>query len=173
MFLGMQGIGKTTIIELLLNILTGQFYDGPKQLCEETNGILNKTKTVCSYEIIYCSNNTRIFTITLVDTPGFIGSDDSIEDCKLLKYIISKVGKLEAIDNVSYVINNTLTRKTHEPLRVLHNIFSILPKEAFECLSTIITFCDDSNQEIASLNILNEILAGIKYKPSFFIDNQW
>ncbi|KAM9985286.1 hypothetical protein ACTFIZ_008829 [Dictyostelium cf. discoideum] len=170
MFLGMQGIGKTTIIELLLNILTGQFYDDPKQLCED---ILNNTKTVCTYEIIYCSKNTRIFTITLVDTPGFIGSDDSIEDFKLMKYIISKVGKLETIDSVTYVINNTLTRKTYEPLRVLHNIFSILPKEAFECLSTIITFCNDSNQEIGNLNILNEILIGIKYKPSFFIDNQW
>ncbi|KAN0028510.1 hypothetical protein ACTFIV_010355 [Dictyostelium citrinum] len=179
LFLGMEGSGRTTLIELFLNVLTGLIYDGPKQLCEQKplDGS-NKTKTVCSYEIVYCSKDTTMFTIRLVDTPGFIVSDDSMEDCKLLKSILSKSGKkLESIDSVTYVVGNgfieLISRKSYEPLRVLHNIFSVFPKESFECLSTISTFCNDSNQATDSLNILNEILDGIKYKPSFFIDNQW
>ncbi|KAN0030648.1 hypothetical protein ACTA71_009288 [Dictyostelium dimigraforme] len=174
LFLGLKGTGKTTMIELLLNILTGQIYDGPRQLCERKLDALEPTKVVCIYEIVYCSKNTKMFTFTIVDTPGFTDSNDSKEDCNHMKSILSNLGDLERIDNVSYFSSGELTRKSYETLRVLHNIFSVLPKEAFKSsCSTITTFNDKSKQDSDSLNILNEILDGIKDKPSIFINNQW
>ncbi|KAM9999328.1 hypothetical protein ACTFIZ_002896 [Dictyostelium cf. discoideum] len=176
MLLGMTGTGKTTMVEFFLNILTGQVHDPqPQRAIElENKGVgQSKTKGVCRYEIEYYSCNTWMFGITLVDTPGFADSGGIDKDRQHIKSILSAVGKLERIDSVSYVVNGALTRKTLEPLRVLCNVFSILPNEAFQCVSTIITFCDNTNQAGGVRNVLNEMLDGIKDKPAIFIDNPW
>ncbi|KAK5584135.1 hypothetical protein RB653_005742 [Dictyostelium firmibasis] len=174
--LGMTGTGKTTMIEFFLNILTGQIHDpNPQRATDlEDKGIgQSKTKSVCRYEIEYQYNDTWMFGITIVDTPGFADSGGMNKDRQHIKSILSAVGKLERLDSVSYVVNGALTRKTLEPLRVLCNVFSILPNEAFECVSTIITFCDNANQANSVRKVLNEMLDGIKDKPAIFMDNPW
>ncbi|KAN0009176.1 hypothetical protein ACTFIU_006449 [Dictyostelium citrinum] len=176
MLMGMTGTGKTTMIEFFLNILTGQVNDPqPQRATElEDKGIgQSKTKSVCRYEIEYHSSNTWMFGITLVDTPGFADSGGMEKDRQHIKSILSAVGKLERLDSVSYVVNGALTRKTLEPLRVLCNVFSILPSDAFGCVSTIITFCDNANQASGVRKVLNEMLDGIKDKPAIFMDNPW
>ncbi|KAN0028601.1 hypothetical protein ACTFIV_010447 [Dictyostelium citrinum] len=171
--LGMTSVGKTTMIELILNIITGQIND-PKQLratnLEDKNVGIGKsiTKSVCRYDIEYHSENTWMFGITLIDTPGFIDSKDLDKYNQHIKSILSSVvvKKLERIDSVSYVLNGKLIGKIKEQ----SNLFSILPNKALECSSTIITFCDQKNQ---ANQLRNEMTGDIKDKPSIFMDNPW
>ncbi|KAM9958974.1 hypothetical protein ACTFIR_000025 [Dictyostelium discoideum] len=175
--LGMTGVGKTTMIELFLNIITGQVNDDPKQLratnLENKDDIIgvgkSKTKSVCRYDIEYHSENTWMFGITIIDTPGFIDSKDLNKDGRQhIKSILSSVvvNKLERIDSVSLVFNAELIGKIKEQ----STLFSTLLNDTLECLSTIITFSDKKNQ----INqVINEMIDNIKDKPAIFIDNPW
>ncbi|KAK5584223.1 hypothetical protein RB653_005831 [Dictyostelium firmibasis] len=174
LLLGLVETGKTTMIELFINVLCGQI-DNPKQLRSislEQKRVAgqSKTKNVCRYNIEYHSQNTWMFGITLIDTPGLIDSGDSNKDYQRNNSIISMIC-LERVDCIGYVINGDLSkRKTNESSKSLSSVLSILPDEAFECLSTIISFCDDKNQAI---QVRNESHNDIKDKPAIFMDNPW
>ncbi|EGC32234.1 hypothetical protein DICPUDRAFT_98950 [Dictyostelium purpureum] len=175
-FMGMTGTGKTTFIEFILNVLTGQAHSPTTLRAQdiENQGIgESKTNTVCRYEIRYYYGNQWKFGITIVDTPGFADVGGLEKDDQHIKSILNNVGKLENLDSVSYVVNGGLTRKTLEPLKVLCTVFSILPNEALNCVSTIVSFCDNYNQADSVRNILNQMLPGINEKPLLFMDNPW
>ncbi|EGC32233.1 hypothetical protein DICPUDRAFT_98949 [Dictyostelium purpureum] len=175
-FMGMTGTGKTTFVEFILNILTGQVHSPTTLRAQdiENQGIgESKTNSVCSYEIRYYYRNQWKFGITIIDTPGFADVGGLDKDREHIKSILNNVGKLENLDSVSYVVNGGLTRKTLEPLRVLCNVFSILPNEAFNCVSTIVSFCDNNNQADSVRDVLNQMLPGINEKPLLFMDNPW
>ncbi|KAM9997679.1 hypothetical protein ACTFIY_007327 [Dictyostelium cf. discoideum] len=170
---GLIGSGKTTAIELFINILSGQIND-PKQLRSTTleqarKQGQSKTKGVCHYNIEYYSKNTWMFGITLVDTPGLIYSGDTNKDYQYINSIILTLG-LERVDGIVNVMNGSSTRKSNESLNVLSTLLSILPNESIECFSTIIPFCNDQN---LATQIRNETNNNIKDKPAFFMDNPW
>ncbi|KAM9955545.1 hypothetical protein ACTFIW_000450 [Dictyostelium discoideum] len=170
---GLIGSGKTTAIELFINILSGQIND-PKQLRSTTleqarKQGQSKTKGVCHYNIEYYSENTWMFGITLVDTPGLIYSGDTNKDYHYVNSVILTLG-LERVDGIVNVMNGSSTRKSNESLNVLSTLLSILPNESIDCFSTIIPFCNDQN---LATQIRNETNNSIKEKPAFFMDNPW
>ncbi|EGC30524.1 hypothetical protein DICPUDRAFT_83555 [Dictyostelium purpureum] len=160
-FMGMTGTGKTTFIEFILNVLTGQAHSPTTLRAQdiENQGIgESKTNSVCRYEIRYYYRNQWMFGITIVDTPGFADVGGLEKDDQHIKSILNNVGKLESLDSVSYVVNGALTRKTLETLN---------------CVSTMVSFCDNYNQADSVRNILNKMLPGINQKPLLFMDNPW
>ncbi len=177
LFMGMTGAGKTTMVEYFLNILTGQVHAAKtlraKEL-ESTGTAGNSlTSKVCRYEIEYTQENVWICGITLIDTPGFADTGGLEKDKDHVQAILNTVSKLEEVNGVYYVVAGSLTRKTLEPLKVLCNVFSIMPTTAFPCVSTIITFCDNQLQASNVAGVLNEMLRGISARPLLYMDNPW
>ncbi|EGG16726.1 hypothetical protein DFA_07704 [Cavenderia fasciculata] len=176
LFLGITGGGKTTMMEYLLNILTGQL-DSPKNLRAmdlESTGIgESKTKTVCRYDIEYNQGDFYKFGITLIDTPGFADVEGLTKDSAHMTSILKSVGSVPRIDGVMYVVSGTLTRATTDVLKVLCSVFSILPQDSFKCVSTIFTFCDSANQAAEARAVINSVISGMGKRPDFFLDNPW
>ncbi|EGG21899.1 hypothetical protein DFA_01785 [Cavenderia fasciculata] len=176
MFLGVTGSGKSTLVEFILNILTGQL-GSPQTLRAkdlEAAGVgKSKTAEAYRYDIEYVEDDLLMFTLTLIDTPGFADSNGIDKDRGHIESILSSVSKIERLDNVTYVVPISLTRQTLETFSVLCQVFSILPIQAFDCVSTAITFGDNKNQASNVLDVLNEMLPGIKDKPATFINNPW
>ncbi|KAN0028695.1 hypothetical protein ACTFIV_010544 [Dictyostelium citrinum] len=170
---GLIGSGKTTAIELFINILSGQIND-PKQLRCRTleqprKQDKSKTKGVCHYNIEYYSENTSMFGITLVDTPGLIYSGDTNKDYQYVNSLVLALG-LERVDGIVNVMNGSKNRKSNESLNVLSTLLTILPNESIDCFSSIIPFCDNQDQ---ATQVRNETINSIKDKPAFFMENPW
>ncbi|EGG21897.1 hypothetical protein DFA_01783 [Cavenderia fasciculata] len=158
-FMGRSGVGKTTLLEFFLNILTGQM-DSPKSLrltkYEETVPGKSKTQKVCRYRIEYFSDQNKFqFSITLIDTPGFLDTAGADKDKEHIKTTLNEISNLERIHGFIYVVSGALTRKTLEPLQSISNVFSYLKRDALENVSTIITFCDNLNQASNRIKIEN------------------
>ncbi|EGG21901.1 hypothetical protein DFA_01787 [Cavenderia fasciculata] len=175
-FMGITGSGKSTLVEFILNILTGQL-GSPQTLRAkdlEAAGIgKSKTTEAYRYDIEFVIDDKPMFTLTLIDTPGFADTNGIDKDRAHIKSILRAVSKIERLDNVTYVVPVSLTRQTLESLNVLCQVFSILPAEAFSCISTAITFGDNRDQASSVLNVLDQMLPGIKGKPATFINNPW
>jgi septin family protein len=177
MFMGMTGTGKTTMVEYFLNVLTGQVHTSQALRAKdiEAGGKAGDSQTVnvCRYEIEYIYKGAWMFCIVLIDTPGFADVGGLEKDKKHVQNILTVVSKIEYLNGIHYVVGGNLTRKTLEPLKVMCNIFSIMPTDAFQCVSTMISFCDNMNQAANVISVLDEMLKGIQNQPSLFLDNPW
>ncbi|KAN0023081.1 hypothetical protein ACTFIU_009164 [Dictyostelium citrinum] len=183
MFLGMTGSGKTTLIEFILNILTGQQILKNQQLPLSAIKLKKPIiplqplpnqpplRRICRYEIEYQSKNTFMFGITLIDTLGLGAKLDELD--RDTTSTLQLLNKIDRFDSITFVTNDSVTKKTIEQSGILIEFFSTLQTPAFNCLSTFITFSDNIKQAISIINILNKTLNGIKDRPTIFIDNPW
>eukprot|EP01133_Synstelium_polycarpum_P005729 gene5729-6627_t len=172
MFMGMTGVGKTSMIEYMLNVLTGQVHAGSslraKQLESNIKG-QSMTVSVCRYQIQYIFDNVLRFGIDLIDTPGFADTGGSDKDGQHINSILQAVSRIPELNSVSYVVPGSLTKNTVETISVLCSIFSVLPAASFNCMSTIVTFTDDQSQSSEVQSTLDVILPGIQHTPG--VDN--
>ncbi|KAH3743269.1 hypothetical protein Pelo_15323 [Pelomyxa schiedti] len=153
LFMGITGSGKTTLVEYLLNILTGQVHASKSFRAEEFESASvsgSKTSHVCKYDIEYRTSDLKLkFLISLLDTPGFADTRGKDTDAINMQCILETVSKLGHINTIFYVVNGGLTRKTLDPMRAL------------------------SEQAVGALDVLNDMLRGIADSPSFFLNNPW
>ncbi|KAN0031026.1 hypothetical protein ACTA71_003998 [Dictyostelium dimigraforme] len=149
MFFGLEGSGKSTLIEFILNILACQVHSS-KPL--STQKLKSQKSRICRYEIKYKSKKIFRFGITLIDEPGNL------------------IGQQGSPFNIIFVTNAT---RIIEQSNFLKKVFENLRLSQRDCLSTFITFCDNSKQANGIIDVLNEHIEGIKDKPTIFIDNPW
>eukprot|EP01133_Synstelium_polycarpum_P015633 gene15633-18573_t len=161
MFMGMTGTGKTSMIEFMLNVLSGQVHAAQSlraQHLEKDKEGESNTVAVCRYEIQYIQDGAFMFGIDLIDTPGFADTAGRDMDAKHINGILSAVNKIPYLNDVSYLIPGSLTKNTTETVSVLCSVFSVLPKESMNCVSTIVTFTDDITQAYKAISTIQVIL---------------
>ncbi|KAI8616853.1 hypothetical protein BC830DRAFT_166035 [Chytriomyces sp. MP71] len=174
LFMGMTGAGKSEIVEFIIICLTGQVQRPRNVRIQETKGTGDsQTKTVCRYEIRYNLGGFLVHTMLLLDTPGFCDVSGQEADNSHVRNICTAVGTISHINGVCYVVQSTLTRKSLDQIKSLCTVFSIMPQEALDCVSSIVTFSNSKFRCNDVMQVLGSLLSGIQDRPVIVIDNPW
>ena len=146
MLLGATGVGKTTIINRMLNyILDINYIDLFRfQLIEET-GLLetnSQTRSIHKYTI----HHKRFpYILSIIDTPGIYSTGGKKEDKNTLGKIryLFESGKVETINAICIIEKYNTTRLTENQIYVLQTITNIFGKDVCEAIFVMATHCDD------------------------------
>ncbi|XP_006038377.1 uncharacterized protein LOC102383910 [Alligator sinensis] len=150
MVMGATGSGKTTLINGMINYILGvQWKDDFrfKLIHEVTNRSQAESQTseVTAYEVNYRQGFKILYSLTIIDTPGF-GDTRGIEQDKLItkqiREFFSTPGGIDQIDAVCVVVQASLARLTHAQKYVFDSVLSIFGKDIKDNIQVLVTFAD-------------------------------
>ena len=147
MLLGATGVGKTTIINRMVNYIFDVNYTDTfrYQLIEET--ALSKTNSQTMDIHKYTIHHKKFpYILSIIDTPGIYSTSGKKEDKNTLEKIgyLFKSGKVETINAICIVEKYGTVRLTENQIYVLQTITNIFGKDVCEVIFVMATHCDDS-----------------------------
>ena len=151
MLIGASGVGKTTLINALVNYVFGvERSDNFRfKLIEEKlrkSQAHSQTRYITAYTIHQAQNSTFPYTLTIIDTPGF----GDTEGLKRDKFIVTQIKEffslthngIDHMDGIGFVIKSTLTRLDAKEKYIIKSILSIFGKDIGDNIFMMLTFCD-------------------------------
>lgn len=181
MLVGATGSGKSTLVDGIVNYVTGVSFDDPfrftlVQLEEEEqntdNQAISQTEWVTVYKIMPQEGNRLDYTLNIIDTPGFgdtRGLDRDEKTIDQIRHLFSETGSkgLVHLDAVCFIVKSPDARLTPSQLYIFGSIMSLFGKDIESNICTLITFADGAEPPvIASLKAAN-----IPYGKTFHFNN--
>ena len=146
MLLGATGVGKTTIINRMVNYIFDVNYTDTFrfQLIEETaqSETKSQTKNIHKYTI---HHKQFPYILSIIDTPGICSTGGKKEDRNTIEKIryLFESGKVETINAICIVEKYGTIRLTENQIYVLQTITNIFGKDVCEAIFIMATSCDD------------------------------
>lgn len=181
MLVGATGSGKSTLVDGIVNYVTGVSFDDPfrftiVQLEEEEqntdNQAISQTEWVNVYKIVPQEGHRLDYTLNIIDTPGFgdtRGLDRDEKTIDQIRHLFSEAGSkgLVHLDAVCFIVKAPDARLTASQLYIFGSIMSLFGKDIESNICTLITFADGAEPPvIASLKAAN-----IPYGKTFHFNN--
>ena len=146
MLLGATGVGKTTIINRMINYIFDVNYTDTFrfQLIEET--ALPETKSQTKDIHKYTIHHSKFqYALSIIDTPGIASTTGKKEDKNTLEKIrdLFESGKVETINAICIVEKYGTIRLTENQIYVLQTIANIFGNDVCEAIFIMATRCDD------------------------------
>ncbi|CAI5666117.1 unnamed protein product [Oreochromis niloticus] len=150
LLVGETGTGKSTLINVLINYTIGvKWEDGVWfQIVEEEkneNQTESQTAEVVVYEIFGFDNETRPYSLTIIDTPGFGDTrgieHDAIISQQLLDLFRSEDGVHE-VHAVGLVMKATDNRLSDRLRYIFNSVMSLFGKDVEKNIVALITHSD-------------------------------
>ena len=152
MLVGATGVGKTTMINAMVNYLFGVDWEDDfrfKMIVEEAvkDQTRSVTQWITAYTIPAQEGSPVPYTLTIIDTPGF-GDTEGIERDKLIvkqvKELFSKKGPggIDQLHGIGFVVQAPLARLTHTQKYTFDSILAIFGKDVEKNVFMMITFAD-------------------------------
>ncbi|KAL1279172.1 hypothetical protein QQF64_025845 [Cirrhinus molitorella] len=150
MMIGATGAGKTTLINSMINYILGvQWKDEFRFVLidegKQKSQAESQTSEITAYQINYMDGFRVLYSLTIVDTPGFGDTRGISHDQKITKQIhefFSAPGGIDHIDAVCFVVQASLARLTHTQKYVFDSILSIFGKDIAQNILVLVTFAD-------------------------------
>ncbi|XP_071803411.1 uncharacterized protein [Asterias amurensis] len=155
MVVGATGAGKSTLINGMVNyILQVEWEDGFrfKIVDDQADGTSrsqahSQTQIITSYTIHRNTNHNILYTLTIIDTPGFgdtrgIERDRAIIDQIRDFFSHSDTHQVDHIDGIGFVAQASLARLTHTQKYVFDSILSVFGKDISPNILLLVTFAD-------------------------------
>jgi len=167
--LGETGVGKSTLIDAMVNHLLGvrqsddyrykAVVDPPKK-----SRVESQTTDPTAYTLI---NYGIGFSVKIIDTPGF-GDTKGIEADRVNKERIHKYLKaLDRIDLVCFVLKSNETRLTPVQLYIIGEVLTMFGKDAINNIVMMFTFSDGGSPQSAIAMTEEKV----PYKQQFKFNN--
>ncbi|XP_068196037.1 uncharacterized protein [Antennarius striatus] len=150
MLLGATGSGKSTLINGMVNYITGVEWrdDFRFKLVNEDQSrsqAESQTSEVTVYKLNHREGFKIPFTLTIVDTPGFGDTRGVSRDREITEQIRRLFTSLDGvceIDAVCFVTQAALARLTATQRYVFDSVLSIFGKDVAENIEMLVTFAD-------------------------------
>ncbi|KAL7977884.1 hypothetical protein Chor_010836, partial [Crotalus horridus] len=146
--MGATGCGKTTLINGMINYILGvQWEDNFRfKLIHETtqrSEAGSRTSDVTAYVLHHRKGFQIPYSLTMIDTPGFVGRSDTAQDKRVEKQLLelfSAPGGVDHVDAICFVAQAFLTHSTQKC--VFDSVLSTLGKDTKENIQLLIAFSD-------------------------------
>lgn len=153
MIVGQTGCGKTTLLNSLVNYLTGIRFEDKfryKIINEGTNQNQAQSQT-SEVNIYYIHSHNGNPPIKIIDTPGF-GDTRGIEMDKLITKKIEKKFQTEInqINAICFVAQSSIARLTANQKYIFSSIMNLFGKDVAENFVAMLTFCDGNIPQIVA-----------------------
>uniref|UniRef100_A0A672KMC6 AIG1-type G domain-containing protein n=1 Tax=Sinocyclocheilus grahami TaxID=75366 RepID=A0A672KMC6_SINGR len=158
LLVGETGLGKTTIINTMINYLLGVKFEDEEfyQITEEEKNI-DETKTQTSeitvYEVFVEENPT---SLTIIDTPGYGNTEGYEKDGEISENLIklfSAEDGIHYIDAVCFVMKASQNRLSGKELYIFHSVLSLFGKD----IENNIVFLHTHSDGRCPTNVINAI----------------
>ena len=179
MLLGATGVGKTTIINRMINYIFDVSYTDTFrfQLIEET--ALSETKSQTKDIHKYTIHHKKFpYILSIIDTPGIYSTTGKKEDKNTLEKIryLFESGKVETVNAICIVEKYNTIRLTENQIYVLQTIAKIFGNDVCEAIFIMATHTDDIYDETTAAKpppVLEFFNAQrIPYKMHFLFNNK-
>ena len=174
---GATGCGKSTWIDALLNHVLGvEYEDGFRfRLVDAYEGTRNQasgiTQDITIYTLHYMEGMAVDFTLTIIDTPGFGGTNGIEGDKKIVQQVRNifhgRNGGIDHLDCVGFVIQSSAVRLTQTQKYIFDSILALFGRDIIENISLLFTFADAAKPKV--LSAVQE--AGVPYQNFFKFNN--
>lgn len=145
MMVGATGVGKTTLINRMINYIFGVNYTDTFrfQLVEETGASEIKSRTTDIHKYTIHLKNFP-YKITIIDTPGISSTKGKTEDKRTLEKIkdLFESGKIEAVDAICIVEKYGTQRLNENQTYIFQTIAQIFGEDVDEVIFIMSTCCE-------------------------------
>ena len=152
MVVGATGAGKTTLINGMVNYILGvQWKDDFrfKVITDETKvtQAYSQTQDITAYTFHPMKGSQVPYTFTIIDTPGFGGTEGLRRDKKITEQIkeffsIPPPDGIDHLDGIGFVVQASQARLTSTQEYIFDSILSIFGNDVSKNIFMMITFAD-------------------------------
>jgi len=152
MMAGATGAGKTTLINGMVNYILGVQWKDEfrfKVITEETKASQahSQTQDITAYTFHPMAGSPVPYTFTIIDTPGFGGTEGLKRDKKITEQIkeffsIPPPDGIDHLDGIGFVVQASQARLTSTQKYVFDSIMSIFGNDVSKNIFMMITFAD-------------------------------
>jgi len=152
MVVGATGAGKTTLINGMVNYILGVQWKDEfrfKVITEETKVTQahSQTQDITAYTFNPMKGSAVPYTFTIIDTPGFGGTEGLRRDKKITEQIkeffsIPPPDGIDHLDGVGFVVQASQARLTSTQEYIFDSILSIFGNDVSKNIFMMITFAD-------------------------------
>ncbi|XP_013928539.1 PREDICTED: uncharacterized protein LOC106554410 [Thamnophis sirtalis] len=148
--MGATGSGKTLLINGMINYILGVQWENNfrfKLIHETTqrSEAGSRTPEVTAYVVNHQKGFRIPYSLTIIDTPGFVGPGDAEQDKlvekKLLEFF-STPGGIDQVDAICFVAQAFLAHSTHAQKCIFDSMLSMLGKDVKDNVQLLFTFSD-------------------------------
>ena len=163
MLVGGTGTGKSTMINALLNYISGIEWQDQYRLKlvqeaisgKRVNQANSQTDMITAYTIHHQPWSTVPYTLTIIDTPGFGDTGGIKRDEKIMEqirtfFMTQGSGGIDHLDAVGFVVQAALPRLTKIQRYVFENILSIFGRDIAQNIFMLLTFADGQKPQVLS-----------------------
>lgn len=187
MVVGATGAGKTTLINGMVNYILGVDWKDDfrfKVITEETqqSQAHSQTQDITAYTFHPMKGSAIPYTFTIIDTPGFGGTEGLERDKKITEQIkeffsIPPPDGIDHLDGIGFVVQNSQARLTQTQEYIFDSILSIFGNDVSRNILMMITFADGQRppvlEAIREANIPNHSEKYFKFNNSaLFAENE-
>ena len=163
MVVGATGAGKTTLINGMVNYILGvQWKDEFRfqVITEETKATQahSQTQDITAYTFHPMKGSAVPYTFTIIDTPGFGGTEGLRRDKKITEQIkeffsIPPPDGIDHLDGIGFVVQASQARLTSTQEYIFDSILSIFGNDVSKNIFMMITFADGQRPPVlAAIN---------------------
>jgi len=186
MVVGETGAGKTTLISGMVNYILGVKWKDEfrfKVTIEETKATqaYSQTQDITAYTFLPMKGSAVPYTFTIIDTPGFGGTEGLRRDKKITEQIkeffsIPLPDGIDHLDGIGFVVQASQARLTSTQKYIFDSILSIFGKDVSNTIFMMITFADGQPppvlEAIKEANIPSHSEKHFKFNNSaLFVEN--
>lgn len=152
MTVGATGAGKTTLINGMVNYILGVQWEDEfrfKVITEETKASQahSQTQDITAYTFHPMKGSPVPYTFTIIDTPGFGGTEGLKRDKKITEQIkeffsIPPPDGIDHLDGIGFVVQASQARLTSTQEYIFDSIMSIFGNDVSKNIFMMITFAD-------------------------------
>ena len=152
MVVGATGAGKTTLINGMVNYILGVRWKDEfrfKVITEETKATQahSQTQDITAYTFHPMKGSQVPYTFTIIDTPGFGGTEGLKRDEKITEQIkeffsIPPPDGIDHLDGIGFVVQASQARLTSTQQYIFDSILSIFGNDVSKNIFMMITFAD-------------------------------
>ena len=152
MVVGATGAGKTTLINGMANYILGVEWKDDfrfKVITEETkvSQARSQTQDITAYTYHPMKGSAIPYTLTIIDTPGFGGTEGLERDKKITEQIkeffsIPPPDGIDHLDGIGFVVQSSQARLTTTQEYIFGSILSIFGNDVSKNIFMMITFAD-------------------------------
>ena len=158
MVVGATGAGKSTLVNGMVNYLLGVQWNDEfrfKIITEESKASQahSQTQYITAYTFHPMKGSAVPFAFTIIDTPGFVGTEGLESDKKITEQIkeffsIAPPDGIDHLDGIGFVFPSSQPRLTPTQKYIFDSILSIFGNDVAKNIFMMITFADGQRPPI-------------------------